>query len=130
MQRCTCCNARMGDAGICPRCQTDFSHAQAAELAAQYFLAVAIQYCRQQHLEQCLKALQHSLHLHQSRLAARFRDFLIHQHSREILDLLAKQQVPAAKQRLFKLRLLLPHSELLQQLHAFTDYLLLNHDRA
>ncbi|MDD5579921.1 MAG: hypothetical protein PHY16_11665 [Methylobacter sp.] len=124
MERCPCCKARLGGAILCPRCQADLSKVFGAEQSAQYWLAKAIRFWEEDETEQSLKALELSLRFKKTRLAFVFRDFLIHQQCRVILDLLTQKQWLPAKQWFYSLRLLLPHSKLLQQMHAFTDYLL------
>jgi len=124
MQRCPCCNARLGGEAICPRCRSDLGKAQAAEQAAGIWLAEAIRLWQENKAEQSLDALERSLQLKSSRLALALRDFFIDRHCQAILDLLAQKQVLAVKQRLHGIRHLLPGNEMLQQLNAFTDYLL------
>lgn len=127
MQRCPCCNARLGGSAVCPRCQTDLGHVDKAQQFAQYHLSESIRYWQEQSVEHSLKALELSLCLNKTELALGFRDFLIHQHCRSILDLLALKQWLSAKRRLYQVRLLMPHSQKLQQLSGFADYLLATH---
>jgi methylphosphotriester-DNA--protein-cysteine methyltransferase len=124
MERCPCCKARLGGATLCPRCQADLSKVIGAEQSAQYWLSKAIQHWEENEDEQSLSALELSLRLKITKLALVFRDFLIHQQCRGILDLLAQKKLLPAQQRLYRVRKLLPYSKLLQQLHSFTDYLL------
>lgn len=124
MERCPCCKARLTGATLCPRCQADLGKILAAEDSARFWLAQAIHEWQENAIEQSLSALERSLRLKKTRLALAFRDFLIHRQCREIIDLLARKQVLPAKHRLYKARLLLPHSKLLQQLNSFADYLL------
>ena len=126
MERCPCCNARLGTATLCPRCKADLNTVICSEKAAQYWLSKAIQNLQESKTEQSIDALGVSLRLKKTELALVFRDFLIRQQCQNILDLLAQKQVLPAKQQLYKMRNLLPHSKLLQQLHTFTDYLLVN----
>ena len=126
MERCPCCNARLGETTLCPRCKADLSSVIGNEKAAQYWLSKAIQNLQESKTEQSIDALGVSLRLKKTELALVFRDFLIRQQCQNILDLLAQKQVLPAKQQLYKMRNLLPHSKLLQQLHTFTDYLLVN----
>lgn len=122
MERCPCCKARLGGATQCPRCQADLSIVIGAEQSAQFWLAKAIYYWNDNEVENSSGALTHSLHLKQTRLALVFRDFIIQQQCRQILDLLAQKKILPAKQRLFKMRLFIPESYLLQQLSSFTDH--------
>jgi hypothetical protein len=123
MERCPCCNARLGGAARCPRCQADLSYMMAAEQAARFWLAKAIQYWQDNEAGKSVSALELSLRLKKTGLALVFRDFLIRQQCQGVLDLLAQKQLLPAKQRLYSMRNWLPHSQLLQQLNAFTDYL-------
>jgi hypothetical protein len=124
MERCLCCNARLGDAALCPRCKADLSVVINSEKAAHFWLSKTIHLWQENKTEQSLDALGLSLHLKKTKLALVFREFLIRQKSRDLLELLAQKQVLPAKQQLYKIRSLLPHSELLQQLQIFTEYLL------
>ena len=124
MDRCPCCNARLGEVEICPRCKADLSAIINAEQSAQFWLSKAIYFCLESKAEQGIAALELSLCLNKNRMAEVFRDFLIQRHCRDILDLLAKKQLLAAKQQLYKVRELLPHSKQLRKLDSFTDFLL------
>lgn len=129
MERCPCCNARMRETVICPRCRADLSAAIGAELSAQVWLSKAIKYCLEAKTDKSIRALDLSLHLKKTKLAVVLRDFLIKQQCNEILDLLAQKQLIPAKQRLYNVRLLFPQSKQLQQLNSFTDYLLVNNSK-
>ena len=126
MERCPCCNARLGGLLSCPRCQTDLSAVTASIQSAQVWLQQAIQQWAKNDVEQSVKALVFSLHLKQSQLGLVFCDFIIDQQSKKISALLAQKQVMAAKRQLYKLRLLIPHSLLLLQMRSYIDYLLVN----
>ncbi len=95
-----------------------------AEQSSRFWLSKAIQSWQDNEVGQSATALELSLRLKKSGLALVFRDFLIHQQCREILALLAQKQLLPAKQRLYSVRNLFPHSQLLQQLNSFTDHLL------
>ena len=125
MERCLCCNARLKGAVICPRCQADLSTVISSEHVAQFWFSKTIQYWLENKMEQSLTALALSLRLKKIKLAVVFRGFLIEQLCQEILDLLAQKQLLAAKQRLYTVRGLFSHSQQLQQLNMFADYLLL-----
>jgi hypothetical protein len=124
MERCPCCNARLGGAAQCPRCQADLGNIMAAEQSARFWLAKAIRHWQDNEAGQSASAVVLSLRLKKTGLALVFRDFLIRQQCREILALLAQKQLLLAKQRLYSVRNLFPHSQLLQQLNSFTDHLL------
>lgn len=126
MERCPCCKARLGGARLCPRCQADLGNIIAAEQSARFWLSKALLHWQENAVEQCLGALERSLRLKKIRLALVFRDYLIRQQCRVILDLLAQKQLLPAKQQLYKARILLPYSQLLQELESFTDYLWIN----
>ena len=74
-------------------------------------------------IEQSIHAISVSLGLKKTELALVLREFLIQQQCGDILDLLAQKQLLKAKQRLYSVRMLLPHSQQLQQLNTFADYL-------
>ncbi|PKM10792.1 MAG: hypothetical protein CVV13_11655 [Gammaproteobacteria bacterium HGW-Gammaproteobacteria-3] len=124
MQQCPCCKARLSGDSHCRRCRADLTAVFAAEQAARYWLARAIHNWADNNIEPCLDALNLSLHLKQTPLALVFREFLIDRCSRSLLTLLAQKKLLAAKQQLYNARRLLPYSEFLRQLLAFTDYLL------
>ncbi len=126
MERCPCCNARLAGAVLCPRCKANLKAVINSEKAAHYWLSKSMQNWQESKTEQCLDALGLSLHLKKTKLALVFREFLICQQCRDLLELLALQQVLPAKQQLYRIRNLLPHSELLQQLQTFTEYLLVD----
>ena len=124
MERCPCCNARLRERKICSRCKADLSVLISGEQAAEIWLAKAIQYCLADNIEQSIAAIGVSLRLKKTQIAVVFREFLIQQQCRDILDLLAQKQLILAKQRLYTVRKLLPFSKQLQQLNSFSDYLL------
>ncbi len=125
MGRCPGCNARLREVAICPRCKADLSAIIKAEQSAQFWLSKAIYYCLESNTEQSIAALNLSLCLNKTRMADVFRGFLIQQQCKRILDLLSKKQLLSAKQQLYRVRELLPHSKQLRKLDGFTDYLLL-----
>jgi len=127
MERCPCCNARLKDNVICPRCQADLSVLITTEKTAEQHLTKAIQYWGNKQGEQSIAALMSALSLKKSNLALRFRDYLIQQTYREVLDLLAQKQLLSANQQLYKARRLVPYSLELQQLRTFIGYLLAKH---
>lgn len=129
MERCPCCTARLGDATLCPRCQADLGNAIGAEQAARHWLAKAVRHCHNDEIEQGLSALERSLGLKKTKAAVVFREFLIAQQCRIILELLAARQFLPATTRFYQLSLLLPYSPQLQKLRSFTDYLSLQHQQ-
>ena len=126
MERCPCCNARLREAVICPRCQADLAAVIGSELSAQDWLSKAIEYCLESETEQSIEALGFSLSLKKTKMAVVFREYIIQQQCRDILEFLAQKNLLAAKQRLYEVRFLSHHSKQLQQSNAFTDYLLVN----
>ena len=124
MERCPCCNARLRERTVCSRCKADLSVLISSEQAAHNWLAKAIHSCLAGNIEQSIHATAASLALKKIELALVFREFLIQQQCRDILDLLAQKQLLKAKQRLYSVRMLLPYSQQLQQLYSFSDYLL------
>jgi len=127
MERCPCCNARLKEAVICPRCRADLSAVIGSEQAAEKYLAKAIQRWAEGEGEQSIRALVFALNLKKTQVAMVFRDFLIQQYYLEVLELLAQKHLLSANQRLYHARLLLPYSPQLQQLRIFTGYLLAKH---
>ena len=124
MERCPCCNARLRERKICSRCKADLSVLISAEQAAEFWFAKAIQYHLADNIELSIVAIGDSLRLKKTQIALTFREFLIQQQCRDILDLLAQKQLIVAKQKLYSVRKLLPYSKQLQQLNSFNDYLL------
>lgn len=124
MERCPCCNARLRERTVCSRCKADLSALMSTQKAAQFWLVKAVHYCLAENIEQSIHALGVSLSLKKTEFALVFREFLIQQQCRDILDLLAQKQCLKTKQRLYSVRMLLPHSQQLQQLYSFSDYLL------
>lgn len=124
MERCPCCNARLNGATLCPRCRSELGKTLAAEQAAKLWLAEAIRLWQKNQAERSLTALERSLQLKSGRLALALRDFFTDRLCQDILELLAQKQVLEAKQRLYRIRHLLPGCELLHQLNAYADYLL------
>ncbi len=127
MQRCPCCNARLRGAAVCPRCQADLRAGIAAGQAARWWLGRAIDYWQAGSQGEGLHSLQRSLWLKQTPLALHFRNFLIVQCCSELIELLAQKELFLAKRLLYRCRSLLPLSGQLQQLQAFTDFLLVKH---
>ena len=126
MERCPCCKSRLREFMLCPRCQADLSGIINTEQIAKVWLTHAIQYWTDHKIKQSLDALELSIHLKKTELAFAFRGFLIEQQYQNILQQLAQKQIFPAKNQLYKIRNLFPHSKLLRQLNEFTDYLILN----
>jgi hypothetical protein len=124
MERCPFCQARLNE-NQCGRCQAELSRVLLVEQAALFWLSISIHEWAANRKESGLKALARSLGLKKNKLAIVFREFLIERECRSIIDLMAGKQILAAKQHIYELRLLLPHSQLLQELNLFTDYFLL-----
>lgn len=122
MERCPCCKARLRDATLCSRCQTDISLAAGAEQAARHWFDTAIRHWRNGETERCLIALQRAHNLKHSRLAMTLFDCLLERQCHDILQQLAQQQNLAAKQRIYPLRRLFPEHKLLRQINDFIDY--------
>ncbi|MGR9117002.1 MAG: hypothetical protein ACU85E_14655 [Gammaproteobacteria bacterium] len=123
MQRCICCNARMGGAALCPRCRSDLSQVLAAENSAEIWLVEAIRLWQENKAEKSLDALERSLQLKSNRLALALRGYFIDRLCQDVLELLAQKRIQAAKRKLYGIRHLFPGNEQLFQLNAFTDYL-------
>ncbi len=124
MQRCPCCNARLRDTPLCPRCRADLSMVIKTEKAAEFWLFKAIQHRKESNIEKSLDSLFFSLSLKKTSLAKNMRDFLIQQSCQDVLSLLEQKKILSAKQQLYQMKRLFPYSEQLQQLNSFADYLL------
>jgi len=129
MKRCPCCNARLKEAVTCPRCQANLSAVIDSVQAAEYYLAKAIQHWAQNNKEQGIHALVLSLQLKKTQLALIFRDFLIQKYYQEIVQRLKRKRLLSANQYLYQARQLSAYSPQLQQLQAFTTYLLARHHK-
>ncbi|NOQ16275.1 MAG: hypothetical protein GQ581_04380 [Methyloprofundus sp.] len=125
MERCPCCNARLRERIVCARCQADLSVLVNLAQAAEAWLSTAMDCLAAGEFEQSISALEFSLTLNKTQLAFVFRDFMVEQQTRKILNLLAEKQILAAKQVLYAMRGLFPYSAGLQKLNTFNDYLLL-----
>lgn len=123
MERCPGCSARIREAVTCPRCRADLSLLISAEQESQFWLTKAINFYSKNKTEQSVGALCVSLGLKKTRTALVFRDFLIQRQCRNVLDLLVKKKLLAAKHQLYHVRQLIPKSNQLQKLQGFTDYL-------
>ena len=124
MQRCPCCKARLRDAVICARCKADLSSLADSEQAAVVWLERALDAYLERDFEQSIHAVALSLQLKKTDLAVALRDFITEQQCALILELLAEKQLIPAKKSLYALRHLQALSQPLQQLNAFSDYLL------
>ncbi|NOQ63756.1 MAG: hypothetical protein GQ582_04525 [Methyloprofundus sp.] len=124
MQRCPCCKARLRDSLICARCKADLSSLADSEQAAAEWLERALAAYLERDFEQSIHAVAISLQLKKTDLALSLRGFIAEQQSVLIVELLAEQRLLAAKKRLYEVRNLLPVSQQLQQLNAFSDCLL------
>jgi len=124
MTRCPCCNARLKEAQICPRCRADLNALINTKQAAHYYISKAVQSWKYKNIHASVQAINYSLHLQQIPLGLAFREFITQQQCQLILELLAKKQLLAAKRELVQSRLLIAHSQTLQQLQSFNDFLL------
>jgi len=125
IKRCPCCHAQLKQACVCRRCQADLQYVFRAEESSQYYMSQAVQYLLDNEIEKSCISINHSLYLKRTEVAVMFRDFLIHQQSQLVLDLLVQSELLLAKKTLYCVRQLLPYSRLLQQLDCFSNYLLL-----
>ncbi len=127
MTRCPCCHARLKEAVTCPRCRADLTALINTKQAAHFYLAEAVQFWQDKNIHSSVQAINNSLHLQQTKMGVAFREFMIKQQCQFILELLAKKQLLAAKRALVQSRLLIAHSQQLQQLQSFNDFLLVKH---
>jgi len=126
MERCCCCHARLRGKQCCYRCQADLSQVIETERVAQYWLGQAIRLKQEDKLAPSIHAIICSLGFKKTPLAIQFRQFLIQQLFRDVLNLLAKNQLLSAKQLLYNGIHLVSQTPQLQQLNRFTDYLLVS----
>lgn len=124
IKRCPCCHAQIKLVSACSRCGADLNKVFKVERFSQHYLAKAVQFLLNDEIEQSCRAINQSLQLKKTQLALVFRLFLIEQQSQFVLNLLASAQPLQAKQRLYRLQTLMPYSKKLQQLDAFSNYLL------
>jgi len=124
IKRCPCCHAQIKRATSCSRCGADLNKVLKVDQFSRHYLLKAVQFLLNDEIEQSCRAINQSLQLKKTQLALVFRLFLIEQQSQFVLDLLANSQPFQAKQRLYHLQTLIPYSKKLQQLDAFSNYLL------
>ncbi len=124
MIRCPCCHARLKEARICSRCRADLNALIKTEQVAYAYIYKAVQFWKHNKTYASVQAINESLYLKQTKMGLAFRKFIIQQQCRLILELLAKKQLLAAKRELVQSRLLMTHSQTLQQLQSFNDFLL------
>jgi hypothetical protein len=124
MTRCPCCKARLRESEQCPRCKADLSLIIGSEQFARLWFSKAIHYWLENKTEQSITALECSLGQKESKIAVVFRYYIVQKKCQYILELLAQKQLLSAKNQLYSVRRLFPHSNQLQQLNVFTDYLL------
>jgi hypothetical protein len=125
MERCPCCNARLtGAQQFCPRCQADLGSVLNSEKLAKYWLSKALRFWLARETQMAILALTQSINLKQSPLALVFRDFIIKQQCRNMLECLEKKEYKEAKELLSWLLDLNPDNKLLRKLAGFTKYLL------
>ena len=124
MERCPCCNARLTESVLCPRCQADLGSVLGCEQQAKHCLSKALQFWLADELQMAILVLSKSIYLKRIPLAQVFRDFIIRQQCQNVLGLLEKKEYAEAKETLSLLRDLSPHNKFLIQLHKFTRYLL------
>lgn len=129
MERCPCCNARLGELASCSRCQTDLTVLNNVEQMAKLWLKKAINYWLDSQVDKSLDALALSLRLKKTKVAVALQSYIIHLQYQNVLELLAQKQLYLAKQSLFKMRHLFLYHRQLQQLNLFVDYLLLRHNQ-
>jgi len=97
IKRCPCCHAQLKQACVCRRCQADLQYVFRAEESSQYYMSQAVQYLLDNEIEKSCISINHSLYLKRTEVAVMFRDFLIHQQSQLVLDLLVQVRVTFGK---------------------------------
>lgn len=124
MERCPHCNARIKEAGHCSRCKADLTYINAAELGSRAMLSKAFQAVVDGRLEQAVVALLAANALKKNRWAEILQGFLIKQHCRHVINLLAEKKLLSAKQQLYRIRGFQAYSPQLRRLNGFVDYLI------
>ncbi|WP_394754729.1 hypothetical protein [Crenothrix sp.] len=123
MERCSCCNARLNGALICPRCHTNLTGVISSEQRAQHLLEQAMQLWFTHEPKLAVLTLTKAISYKKTPAAVIFRDFMIRQSCSKVLALLAQYKYKEAQQTLSLLRSLHPTHQLLVQLQGFTHYL-------
>ena len=124
MERCPCCNARLTETAICPRCQADLSSVLGCEQTARQWLINAIQFWYVHESKMAILALSKSIYLKRTLLALVFRDLIIQEQCQYVLGLLEKKEYVVAKELLSMMCNLNPHHKLSRRLYSFSKYLL------
>jgi hypothetical protein len=124
MERCPCCNARLTEAQLCPRCQTDLGNVLGSEQLARQWLNNALQFWFAREPQMAILALTKSVNLKQIPAALIFRDFITRLQCQKVLALLAEKKCIKAEKLLSTLRDLNPNNDFIIQLYGFTEYLL------
>ncbi|SJM94261.1 hypothetical protein [Crenothrix polyspora] len=124
MERCSCCNARLGGALICPRCQTNLAAVISSEQQANALLAHAMQLWFIQERKLAVQTLTQALGYKKTPAILIFRDFIIRQYGSKIVALLAHGKHQHAQYTLTLLIKLHPTHPLLLQLRGFTNHLI------
>lgn len=123
MQRCPCCNARLGNVLSCSRCGADLSRAQRCEELANAWLSVSLQSLEAGHADVAVAAVKRSLSFKQTQVARVFCDFLVQHQYQALFEHLAQKQWQSARQTIERLRLLQGDSETLNRFAALIVHL-------
>ena len=123
MQRCSCCNARLNGASLCPRCGADFGRALHCEHMANRWLSVCLQTLAEDHQDLAVAAVRRSLSFKHTPAARMMRDFLIHHQYQSLFDQISRKHWQEAQQSLIRLQRLGGESDALHRFSAMIEHL-------
>lgn len=124
MERCPCCNARLTESILCPRCQADLGSVLGCDHLATHWLSKALQFWLADEPQMAILVLSKSIYLKRTPLAQVFRNFIIRQQCQNVLRLLEKKEYSEAKETLSLLLDLNPDNKFVKRLYGFSRYLL------
>ncbi len=123
MRRCPCCNARLNDAPLCPRCGADLGRVLSCEQLAKQWLALSLQTLKAGQTAVAVHAVKRSLSYRQMPEARIFREFLIRHQYTSLYDSLARQDWQSACRTVSNLHILQGDNEALSRFQEFIDHL-------
>lgn len=130
MKRCPCCNARLSDAPLCPRCGADLSRVLRCEQLAKQWLGLSIQTLEAGHATIAAHAVKRSLSYRQTPEARAFRGFIIRHQYTTLYDCLARQDLQNARQTIVGLSVSQGENEALRRFQELIDHLSARSDKA
>lgn len=123
MQRCPCCNARLGADPRCPRCGADLGRILRCEQLADSWLGLSLQALNTHQADLAVAALERSLSYKQSQAALGLRHFLVRHQYRALYEHLAQKQWQDAGQTIVRLRVLQGNNEALNRFVEMIEHL-------